>query len=371
MEVAAADDSKQTGFNGPNRPYYIAVIVVTVLALGLGLGLGLGLKKSSSRTLISIPPLQPPVTASVPSALRPSNAAWVTTQSVADGRSPSLLSLQSMISGASASRVGLQALNDTTSLDQVKSRLFGPGPTDFVTRLGAIDTRIQEFATRNLEGNGRVCVGEAAQLWTPNFLPAGVSFPMWLSCKEEMTNSPANLKVFFGTRGATSYVAEVQYPSTTGNGAPPRMAVLAAVSNNGTQVEAWQVISEPTTVAYFQIRADRTAQSVEVSFASTQGHALDIGCGVRMRTSPTLTYASGEFRDTSFAASVPCSGASYSVCAASTTLASASGQCGAISTFSTTNLTQSTLTSLISVAGASLQLPAGSMPTLTSFTVAA
>ena len=28
MEVAAADDSKQTGFNGPNRPYYIAVIVV-------------------------------------------------------------------------------------------------------------------------------------------------------------------------------------------------------------------------------------------------------------------------------------------------------------------------------------------------------
>lgn len=150
--------------------------------------------------------------------------------------------------------------------------------------------------------------------------------------------------------------------------------MLAAVSNNGTQIEAWQVISEPTAVAYFQIRADRTAQSVELSFASTEGHALDIGCGVRMRTSAALTYASGEFRDTSFAASVPCSGATYSVCAASATLASASGQCGAaITTFSTANLTKSTLTSgnLVQVAGASLQLPVGSMPTLTSFTVAA
>ena len=114
----------------------------------------------------------------------------------------------------------------------------------------------------------------------------------------------------------------------------------------------------------------------QVSYASTEGYALDIGCGVRMRTTKALTYASGEFRDTSFAANVPCSGASYSVCANSTTLSAAQNgisACSAINSFSTFALTNTTLSNnnLIATASARLQLPAGSMPTLTSFTVAA
>jgi hypothetical protein len=273
MEVASSTDSKPSGsgLNGPHRAYYIAFIAVTVVALGLGLGLGLGLKKSAPpRALIKIPPMQPPVTASVPNALRPSTATWVKTQSAAGGSGgahSSLMSLQSLTSGAAlAARaragISMQAVSDNSSLTAIQNRVFGPGPLDFVTRLGKIDERIQELATRNLESErGRVCIGEAAQLWTPNFLPAGVAFPMWFSCKEVMSTQ-SGLSVYFGTQGTTSYVAELQWPATAGN--IPRMAVLAAVSNNGTQVEAWQIVTGTNSVSYFQIRADRTTSSVEV-----------------------------------------------------------------------------------------------------------
>lgn len=271
MEVESAE-SKQTGLSGPNRPYYIGFIVVTAVALGLGLGLGLGLKKSAPPpcALINIPPMQPPVTASVPNALRPSTATWVKTQSAADGADvyagaprSSLMSLQSLAADATRSaRFSVQAVTDNSSLTAIQNRVFGPGPTDFVTRLGKIDQRIQELKTRNLESErGRVCIGEAAQLWTPNFLPAGVAFPMWFSCREVM-DPQGGLSVYFGTQGTTSYVAELQWPATAGT--VPRMAVLAAVSNNGTQVEAWQIITGTNSVSYFQIRADRTTSSVEV-----------------------------------------------------------------------------------------------------------
>jgi hypothetical protein len=266
MQVDSAE-SKQTGLNGPHRSYYIAFIIVSVVALGLGLGLGLGLKKSPPppRVLINIPPMQPPVTASVPNALRPSSATWVKTQSAADGYATrsSLMSLQSLTAGAARSaRFSVQAVTDNSSLTAIQNRVFGPGPTDFVTRLGKIDERIQELKTRNLESaRGRVCIGEAAQLWTLNFLPAGVTFPMWFSCKEVM-DPQGGLSVYFGTQGTTSYVAELQWPATAGT--VPRMAVLAAVSNNGTQVEAWQIIMGTNSVSYVQIRADRTTNSVEV-----------------------------------------------------------------------------------------------------------
>lgn len=263
MEVDSAE-SKQTGLNGPYRSYYIAFIIVSVVALGLGLGLGLGLKKSPPpRALINIPPMQPPVTASVPNALRPSSATWVKTQSAADATRSSLMSLQSLTAGAARSaHFSVQAVTDNSSLTAIQNRVFGPGPTDFVTRLGKIDERIQELKTRNLESErGRVCIGEAAQLWTPNFLPAGVTFPMWFSCKEVM-DPQGGLSVYFGTQGTTSYVAELQWPATAGT--VPRMAVLAAVSNNGTQVEAWQIITGTNSVSYVQIRADRTTNSVEV-----------------------------------------------------------------------------------------------------------
>jgi hypothetical protein len=103
-------------------------------------------------------------------------------------------------------------------------------------------------------------------------LPTGVSFPMWFSCQEAMTGSSSGLTVYFGQMGTTSYVAELQWPAVVGNS--PRMAVLAAVSNNGTQVEAWQIITGTNAVSYFQIRADRTQQQVEVCAIIDMSNAL-------------------------------------------------------------------------------------------------
>jgi hypothetical protein len=251
------------------RPYAIGFAVFGVVALAVGLGLGLGLKKSGSRTLLDIPPLQPPVAAAVPASLRPSNAAWVKVQSVGDAADSHPL-LLALAGGAGAphsfgSHVALQAVTVNSSLTAIQKRVFGPGPTDFVYRLGKIDERLQEFRTRSREGDaGRACLAEAPKLWTPNFLPAGVSFPMWFSCQEAMKGG--SLSVYFGARADASYVAEVQWPTS---GSAPKMAVLAKVTNNGTRVNAWQIIPEmsgntPTQVSYLQINADRTLNEIEV-----------------------------------------------------------------------------------------------------------
>jgi hypothetical protein len=202
------------------------------------------------------------VAASVPSSLRPTNAGWNKPQQ--DVGSVSGRSLLMALPR-------LQVATGNQSLTKIKDRLFGPGPADFVTRLGMIDQRMQEFKTRNAEGDGRVCVGEAAKQWTPNFLPSGVSFPMWFSCQEVMAGG-SGLTVLFGKQGTTTYVGELQWPAANMNA--PRMAVLAAVSNNGTQVEAWQIVTGTNMVSYLQIRADRTSQEVVV-------RASSLGSGTR------------------------------------------------------------------------------------------
>jgi hypothetical protein len=270
MSDASKPDSGSGGGSGicsaAMRPYAIGFAVFGVVALAVGLGLGLGLKKSGARTLFDIPPLQPPVSASVPTALRPGDAAWVKVQSAGDAADshPLLLALGAFGGAGAGSGFGLQAVTVNSSLTAIQKRVFGPGPTDFVSRLGAIDQRLQEFRTRSREGDaGRACLAEAPQQWTPNFLPAGETFPMWFSCQEAVSG---DLRVYFGTRADVSYVAEVQWPTS---GPAPKMAVLATVTNNGTRVRAWQIISEmsgnsPTEVSYLQINADRTQKEVEV-----------------------------------------------------------------------------------------------------------
>lgn len=266
--AASVEASSSTGttnkscWQSPNRPYYIGFAVLAVVAIAVGLGVGLGLRHSNSsspRHNLNIPPLQPPVAASVPGALRPSSATWNRPQQIPTP-------LMQLLNGFVDHRVKLQAVTSSSVINQIKDRVFGPGPTDFMYRLGMVDARIQELRTRNLQGDkGRACLAQPAQLWNPSFLP-NISFPMWFSCQEVMDQGSASsgLSVYFGTRGDTSYVAELQWPTTGSN---PRMAVLASVSNNGTQVQVWQVgVGTATTssTSFFHIIADRTLGQVEV-----------------------------------------------------------------------------------------------------------
>lgn len=352
LGTSAKDESSKSD---SYTPYYIALAVLVVVGLALGLGLGLGLKKSTSAPTLYVPPFQPPVTTAVPSSLRPSNAAWVNTQANLP-RIP---------------RIGLQALTTTIATDYIKSRIFGPGPTDFVTRLGYIDSRMQEFVTRQREGNGRVCVSEASKQWNPTFLPSGASFPMWFSCQEYLGAS-SGLTLYFGQSSTKSYVAEIQDPPA--GSTMPRMAVLASVASNGTQVEAWQIITGTNTVSYFQLVADKTVRSVELSFASTDGNAFDLGCGFRARITSALTWSVGDFRDSSQMSSSPCTGSpNLSVCVDTPTLSAQSSvsACSGIQSFTVSDMTTASLAAQGLPARALASIQAPGVPTLTSFNITA
>jgi hypothetical protein len=367
LDTAPAGSETQSHFQ-VYRTYYYVLGGIVLAAVALGVGLGLGLKSSSTIAWIDIPAMQPPVAASVPSSLRPSNAQWNKPLSVGTS-SPHLLSAGL---NADSRHATLQAVTTNSSLSNIRDRIFGPGPTDFVTRLGMIDQRIQEFRTRSSSGNGRACLSQPAKEWNPSFLPNGVSFPMWFSCFEAMDNGnpSSGLSVYFGTKGSFAYVAELQWPTT---GTNPRMAVLATISKNGTQVSAWQIITGTNSVSVFQIISDRVAGDVQISFAATEGHAIDIGCGVRMRSTSTLLWSTGEYHDPATAGNTPCSNTpTPDVCASSVTLSAQSASaCSAINSFSTVSLTNVTLytDNLISRAPLGIQTP--NMPTLTSFTVMA
>lgn len=245
--------------------------VLAVVALALGLGLGLGLKKSSSSgTALSVPALQPPVLASTPAGLRKSR---------------------------------LRQLQGQQSPGQViKERLFGPGPTDFTTRIGMIDGRFSELSQRAAEFP-RKCLTAAPQQWLPGggALPGGLSFPMWLQCTEALSSS---LTLMFGTGpDNVVYVAELQISS----GVEPTMAVLARSPINGTQVEVVQVILGSSTagaigdMSWLFIAANNATRDLQLSVASNSA-GTGVGCGVRMHGLPAsspsaLFYVTGEIAD--------------------------------------------------------------------------
>jgi len=325
----------------------IASIVIVVVAVAIVVPVVLLTGKSSSnsnRILLNIPPLQPPVIAATPASLRSAAAAQ------------------------SSSKNQLQAVTTASIISQIKSRMFGPGPTDFIYRLGQIDSRMQSTIQRNNEGSGRKCLADAPVSWSPSFfLPASASFPMWFQCQETMSGA-SGLRVYFGVQNNVSYIAELQLS--------PRIAVLAHISNDGNNVQAWQIVAgsnASSPVSYFQIIADRSAQAIEVSTASLDGPATDIGCGVRLRTSSSYVYSIGEFTDPSIAApSQSCLGSTSprftSACASASSLnATVSSNCAAIQSFSVQNFTYSDLNSGGYASKAFNAISAPGIPTVVDF----
>jgi len=262
-------------------------IAFVVLGLALGLGLGLGLKKSStSGTALSLPALKPPVTAATPAGLSQSRRRRLV----------------------------------QTEVQTIKDRLFSPGPTDFTTNLGKIDTRFTELSTRAAEFS-RKCLTDVPQKWLPGggaSLPGNLSFPMWLQCSEVLSSS---LRLLFGVGPDNfAYVAELQ----TGT---PTMAILARAPMNGTMVEVVQVILPGASLAgiwgamsWFFVSANKNTRDLQLSVAANRPEAgTGVGCGMRMHGvpaassgSPALFLVTGEVADP-FNPN-PCSGASSVLC---------------------------------------------------------
>ena len=180
-------------------------------------------------------------------------------------------------------------------LDELKSRLFSEGPSDFRGRLGQVDERIEGLARRASEtSRGRKCMGEDAKQWSAPEFPGGAGkFDMWFQCQEELREDSY---IFFGRREDNWYLAEVQKGTdSTFNG-----AVLAKISDNSSNVHVWQISSLSATVSsWLEITADREGEAwtLQLSFASNEIGNTGIGCGIRMGSSVGEILVVGELAD--------------------------------------------------------------------------
>lgn len=279
-------------------------------------------KGGTSGPSLSIPPIKPPVVQATPAGL--ARAARRLREVLAQVRQlqPSLMT----------PAYGLQV---------VKDRLFSGGPTDFTFRLGMVDSRTTEYNNRQKEGSGRSCVGQQLQTWSPVLPTGAASFPMQFSCVEQMDQGTSGLSVYFGQAADAAYIAEIQNPPAGSSN--PRMAVLARVAMNGTQVQVWQVVADTTnTSSWMQIKANQDTKDLELSVAATSP-GTGLGCGIVFRSVNGLIWAKGEFNDQG-SAGLNCGSFNTTVCANGTDLTQlGSGNCSSMANSSLTQMTYATL----------------------------
>lgn len=245
----------------------IALGVAVCIALAVGLGVGLGMKNKKATIALDIPFLKPPVVSASPSGLKGSRR---------------------MLERDTPVRKLLQTFTTAEATAVAKSRMFQAGPLVYSTRLGSVDERLQEFKTRALE-SPKVCLSKTALKFEPS-LPNNEAFPMYFSCKEEMSSS---LSVYFGKSDNKYYVAELQKSSGSNI---PSIAVLASVDSEGNKVDVWQIIldesTSPKSASVSHIRADRTENTISViTAASSTG--TGVGCGMKLSSTSSALWLYG------------------------------------------------------------------------------
>jgi hypothetical protein len=230
-------------------------------------------------------------------------------------------------------------ITSTRSTSTVQDRFFKPGPSNFRDRLSKVDSRVTELRS-SLPGS---CLIPAANNYTAlSTAPSGntsFSFPMTLSCRRDISSS---LRVYFGRDTTHLYLAEIQ--NSTSN-EPPTIAVLAKINIARNELEVHQISRDTSnTFSWVQIKANSVTRTFEISNGSdltassgSNANYTGIGCGVQMKTSSSLAYASGQFGQS---ASCPVATTSCSN-ATGATFIDATGSCtGALTTFSTLVLNQ-------------------------------
>ncbi|MCZ8155646.1 MAG: hypothetical protein O9264_05985 [Leptospira sp.] len=227
----------------------------------------------------------------------------------------------------------------TRSTSTVQDRFFKPGPSNFRDRLSKVDSRVTELRS-SIPAS---CLIPAANNYTAlNTAPSGnasFSFPMTLTCRRDISSS---LRVYFGRDTTHIYLAEIQ--NSTSN-EPPTIAVLAKINIARNDLEVHQISRDTSgTFSWVQIKANSVTRTFEISNGSdltassgSNANYTGVGCGVQMKTSSSLAYASGQFGQSAScpAASTSCSNATGS------TFTDATGSCtGSLTTFSTLVLNQ-------------------------------
>lgn len=223
-----------------------------------------------------------------------------------------------------ASSTGL-SLTAGGELAEIKSRLYGPGPINFLDRLDKIDSRIAEYETRSASGDAPAkCLDNEASLWDIQGLPGVGAFPVYLQCLETMTTPESNttLRVGIGQKDGYWYIAELQKNPNANE--PPTMGVVAKVKADGSEATVVQMSVETNyTTSIFHIYADRTNQVFELANASNRtskngtgsgANYTGVGCGIRLKANASLIYSEGIF------SSENCQQTATEVCADAATL---------------------------------------------------
>ncbi len=216
-------------------------------------------------------------------------------------------------------------LTADADLAEMKTRLFSPGPTDFMFRLNSVDDRLDSLADAIL-----ACESVTTTTFTPPAIAAGFSFPMEFSCVQTIDATSlgvSDFKVYFGKSGGHWYIAEIQTNAqfSSSDGEPPTMAVLSKINENGEEMEVFQIsveyVSGINHATITHIKANKTDGIFELSSASSAYGGLGstqvitpganytgLGCGIKMITDSNYVYGSGEFGQNSTcpSSSTPC-----------------------------------------------------------------
>ncbi|MEY4615944.1 MAG: hypothetical protein RJB66_904 [Pseudomonadota bacterium] len=194
------------------------------------------------------------------------------------------------------------------NLQEMKSRLFSQGPTDFLYRLKMVDDRLDEMATRLSE-----CAEATTQTFNPGAFVTGLSFPMKFGCKEDVNQFPsgiAGMSIYFGKDNGYWYLAEVTHISNYNQGTidQPSIAVLAKIKDDGTEMDVWQVsverVSGNDEGGVMHITANKStgvfsistgSSAVNGNYSNSSANYSGLGCGVQMITDGTNVYANGKF----------------------------------------------------------------------------
>lgn len=255
-------------------------------------------------------------------------------------------------SAASKALVGESFLNDPQTggaLSELKSRLFSPGPTDFMDRLKMVDGRLAELDKRHQE-SARKCVSDTAKEWKLSGLPdadggTNATQSFWLQCSEILNSE---LSVYFGRKDGYSYLIELQKSS----GSNPTMAVLGKVDDASTKAEVWTIYITSASQtdeskkhsSWMYVLGDKANKNFEMSVGGSGSMGKDgngdtpfsgLGCGVKVKANATLVQGIGQFFDanSSLDSAGNCQTASTTVCANAADLSSAA-DCSAVSSFS-------------------------------------
>lgn len=194
-------------------------------------------------------------------------------------------------SGMASSTTELTCPDCEAPLETLKGRLFSPGETDFQYRLQMVDSRMAELNKRSEESENEIeCLSAEPVEWTPPAMPEGVSFPMYFTCHEVLSEYS---QLAFGFYEDDFYLVELQKAGGQG----PAIGVLAKTNSAGTNLEVWQILNDDDDGERFSVMhilANSETEDFEVSVGGT-AYGTGVSCGVQMKSNPELIYAEGIF----------------------------------------------------------------------------